>query len=62
MIMRTKPILPRLLRLSSWLLLAGCAAPLSAQTYTQTINLNPGWNSVFLEVTPANTKIGRAHV
>lgn len=57
MIMRTKPILPRLLRLSSWLLLAGCAAPLSAQTYTQTINLNPGWNSVFLEVTPANTNV-----
>ena len=29
-----------------------------AQTLTQTLTLNPGWNSVFLEVAPANPDIG----
>jgi hypothetical protein len=46
-----------MLRLTSWLLASACAAPLLAQNYTQTITLNPGWNSVFLEVTPADTNI-----
>ena len=29
----------------------------NAQTITQTFNLQPGWNSIFLEVTPANPSI-----
>jgi hypothetical protein len=45
------------LRLTAWLLLSAWAAPLLAQNYTQTINLNPGWNSVFLEVTPTDTNV-----
>src|SRR5271157_5004725 len=55
--MRHNPPLPQMLRLASWLLASACAAPLLAQNYTQTITLNPGWNSVFLEVTPADTKV-----
>lgn len=46
-----------MLRLTSWLLLSASAASLLAQNYTQTITLNPGWNSVFLEVTPPDTNV-----
>ncbi len=58
--MRPRTNLPQLLRLTFWLLCAAGAAPLlaqSSQNYTQTIILSPGWNSIFLEVTPADTNV-----
>ncbi len=55
--MKHNPPLPQMLRLTSWLFFSACAAPLLAQNYTQTISLNPGWNSIFLEVTPADTNV-----
>jgi hypothetical protein len=55
--MRHQPFPAQVARLAVWLLLGACAAPLLAQNYTQTISLNPGWNSISLEVTPADTNI-----
>jgi hypothetical protein len=55
--MRHDPPLPQLARLTLWLLLSAGALPLSAQTITQTMVLQPGQNAVFLEVTPADTNV-----
>jgi hypothetical protein len=38
-------------------LLLGIASAANAQTYTQSVTLLPGWNSVFLEVTPADRTV-----
>ena len=40
------------------LLLLGIGSAANAQTYTQSVTLLPGWNSVFLEVTPADPTVG----
>jgi hypothetical protein len=39
------------------LLLPGMALRSGAQTYTQSLTLLPGWNSVFLEVTPSDPTV-----
>ena len=48
-------ILCRLGWQAAWLL---AAAPLWAQTVTQTFTLRPGWNALWLEVEPASTRVG----
>lgn len=45
----------RLLAVASAVFAATLA--LRAQTVTQTFNLSPGWNAIYLEVTPPNTNI-----
>lgn len=39
-------------------LLLGIGFGAGAQTYTQSVTLLPGWNSIFLEVTPADPTVG----
>jgi hypothetical protein len=39
-------------------LLLAIASAAGAQTYSQSVTLLPGWNSVFLEVTPADPTVG----
>ncbi|MGH7968619.1 MAG: hypothetical protein ACREIC_07835, partial [Limisphaerales bacterium] len=49
------------LRRTRWLafcLLLGSVCAVTAQNITQTLTLNPGWNSVFLEVSPPNPAVG----
>src|SRR5579859_1979590 len=46
-----------LLAWSVALLLPGSALQSSAQNYTQSMTLFPGWNAVFLEVTPSDPTV-----
>jgi hypothetical protein len=55
--MRHELPIPKLARLTLWLLLSAGAFQLPAQTITQTMVLQPGQNAVFLEVTPTDTNV-----
>jgi hypothetical protein len=44
-------------RILSLLILAGLAVSARAQTITQSFNLQAGWNSIWLEVAPANNDV-----